>query len=334
MPVTAVGACALAIVTTGWVYLWWVPMLIPVGLAALFSPLRLALAALMIAVVAPAFYVSTSDRAVLLALICTVVWAACWLWAGHREQQVRRAAREREVAAAQAVYDERLRIARDLHDMVSHGMSVITIQAEYGALMGRGDPAAALRALHVVEDTGHETLRQLRQMLDVLRRPTDREDPGGDTPLEPAPGLADLPDLLTRTAAAGLLVDYEPSPPHDALPAVLQLCIYRVVQEGVANVLRHSGARTARLAIERVDEQLRVTLSNGPGLRTTSPGLPAVRADVRDGTPRPGHGLSGIRERVEILGGHMEVATTADGTYTLHVVLPCAVPATASTVRT
>ena len=133
------------------------------------------------ALLAPYGSVPTADRWLLLGLVSGLVWTGCRWRARAKDLQSRRAAAEREAAAAQAVYDERLRIARDLHDMVSHGMSVITIQAELGALRAERDPEAAVTALKVVEETGRETLRQLRQMVDVLRVSAG---PGSEPPRE------------------------------------------------------------------------------------------------------------------------------------------------------
>jgi signal transduction histidine kinase len=213
------------------------------------------------------------------------------------------------------VYDERLRIARDLHDMVSHGMSVITIQAEFGALRAEQDPAAARQALLVVEETGRETLWQLRQLVDVLRTSASADgdaDASAEGPsLSPAPGLEDLPDLLTRTAAAGLRVDYEVRGEVSRVPAGVGLCVFRVVQEGVANVLQHSGANQARLLVQVTDDDVGVRLTNGPG---------SIRR--RPASAGKGHGLLGIRERVHLLGGRARVGPTADGGYDLEVLLP------------
>ena len=307
--------CAAAILAGGALYSVYIVMLLTLGVTATVTRGWLATAALVVAVLAPAWSVPTLDRGVLLGCVSALVWSACRWRARARDLQSRRAAVERTAAAARAVYDERLRIARDLHDMVSHGMSVITIQAEYGALRAEQDPAAARQALLVVEETGRETLWQLRQLVDVLRTPAspdgDRDTSAEDLSLSPTPGLEDLPDLLTRTAAAGLRVDYEIRGELSRVPAGVGLCVFRVVQEGVANVLQHTGTDEARLLVEVTDDEVGVRLTNRPG---SSRPAPASAGN--------GHGLVGIRERVHLLGGRARVGPTADGGYDLEVLLP------------
>jgi len=320
-PVLVVCGCAGVIVLGAPLYACFLPMLLALGVSSTQAGGR-AVLALVVALLAPFRSAPTHDRWVLLGLISALVWTACRWWARTREQQAHRASAERAAAAAAAVYDERLRIARDLHDMVSHGMSVITIQAQYGALVARHDPAAAEGALHVVEDTGRETLRQLRQMVDVLRRPSSTglgpdpatdPDSGADVPtLTPAPGVGDLADLLARTAAGGLRVDCVTSGDLHRIPPDVGLCVYRVVQEGVANVLQHSGADRADLLVQVTEDAVHVRLTNGPA--TTRP-VPA-------GSGGSGHGLVGIRERLHLLGGCTRAGATPDGGYALEVDLP------------
>lgn len=314
IPVAAACLCAAAIVAGGALYVWFFAMLVALGVTATVTRGWAGLAALVIGVLAPFPSVPTLDRGVLLALISALVWTVCRWRARAREQQVQRTATERTAASARAVYDERLRIARDLHDMVSHGMSVMTIQAEYGALTADRDPTAPLKALQVVQETGHETLRQLRQMVDVLRSPADLDAAtNGDQPcLSPAPGLEDVPDLLARTAAGGLRVDYETRGDLSRAPADVGLCVYRVVQEGVANVLQHGRADGALLLVHVREDDVRVRLANG------SPGTSLLK----DSPAGSGHGLVGIRERVSLLGGTTEAGATPEGGYALEVRIP------------
>jgi signal transduction histidine kinase len=312
-PVSAVCLCAVGTALGDPLYAWYFAMLLALGVAATVTRDWTATAAVVVAFVAPFGSVPTRDRGLLLGLISTLVWAACRWRARAEEQRTQRAAAERAAAAAHAVYDERLRIARDLHDMVSHGMSVITIQAEYGALSSDRDPTAPLRALEVVQETGHETLRQLRQMVDVLRSPDHDADEAADPAcLNPAPGLGDLRDLLARTAAGGVRVEYDEQGDVRVAPPDVGLCVYRVVQEGVANVLQHSGVGEARLEVHVTDDEVGVRLTNGPGMARAFPGASA----------RSGHGLVGIRERVQLLGGTTEAGATADGGYDLEVHIP------------
>ncbi len=314
LPVACVCACAVGIVAGGSLYAWYFTLLVALGVTATVSRGWTAAAAVAVAIVAPFASVPTLDRGVLLGLMSTLVWAACAWRSRAEEQRTQRILAERTTASARAVYDERLRIARDLHDMVSHGMSVITIQAEYGTLTAGRDPDAPLRALEIVQETGHETLRQLRQMVDVLRSPAEDDDQVQER--APAPGIRDIPDLLARTSASGLRVHYEGQGDLGQAPADVGLCVYRVVQEGVANVLRHSGADHATLLVRVTDDEVHARLTNGPG---------GSRA-VTGASAGSGHGLVGIRERVNLLGGHTEARATPEGGYTLEVDIPVSVP--------
>ncbi len=316
LPLAAVAALAGAMLVTGWVYVWFGPMLLAVALAGCLATGWPAVVALLLALGAPLPWMPTADRAVLLALVTTIVWTTCHLTARRQQDRARRVTRERTEAAADAVVEERLRIARDLHDMVSHGMSVITIQARYGALVVERDPAAARDSLDAIDETGQDTLRQLRQMLDLLRGSHSDNNPV-DPPRAPAPGLGDIPALLQRTEAAGLTVDLDCAADL-RVPADIGLCTYRVVQEGVANALRHSGAPRAQLSIEQTGNDLRVTLTNETRHH-------ALRATHQEDTapPGPGHGLVGIKERVALLGGSMQAGARPTGDFTLQVVLPC-----------
>jgi signal transduction histidine kinase len=149
-------------------------------------------------------------------------------------------------------------------------------------------------------------------MVDVLRVSAGPGSESARAPLAPAPGLGDLPDLLARTASGGLQVDYQHRGDLDRLPADVGLCVYRVVQEGVANVLQHSGVSRAGLVLHVSDDEVRVRLSNPAGPARRTPG-------ASSGT---GHGLVGIRERVHLLGGRTDAGPTAAGGYGLQVEIP------------
>jgi signal transduction histidine kinase len=300
----ALGTVTLLTATTGWVYPLYLPMLASLAAVALVGSRPSSGLALALAVAAPLPWVPTVDRAVLLALVSSVAWGASVVVAGHRAQVAREARAELEAATYRAVTEERLRIARDLHDLVAHGMSVITVQAGYGALVGREHHDVALEALEAIDSTGRETLAQVRHLLEVLREP--------GAPLRPTPGLADLEMLVATTERAGLEVTtlLEVSP--DAVPGDLGACVYRIVQEGLSNVLRHSDARHVRLTVVPEGSYLRVAVEDDgrPG--------PAGSGDPT----RPGHGLLGIRERLAGYHGTATAGPGPDGGFLLDVRIP------------
>ena len=218
------------------------------------------------------------------------------------EQRAARAERERESAARLAVAEERARIARELHDVVAHAVSVMVLQV--GAVRHRMPQDSADReALHNVEQAGRTALAEMRQLLGAMRRD---EDDGLD--LTPQPGLDMLPGLLADVRAAGLdvqlVVGGEPRP----LPRGLDLSAYRILQEGLTNVLKHADAEvaTVRIGYDRTQVELEVR-DDGRG-PTGSDGL--------------GHGLVGIGERVKIYGGELTAGPTDGGGFALHVRLP------------
>jgi signal transduction histidine kinase len=200
-------------------------------------------------------------------------------------------ARKLEQARDLAVLDERARIARELHDVVSHHVTAMTLQAEAASMTGDRD------ALASVATAGRDALTELRRMLGVLRRPTDEAD---DATLEPQPGLADLDRLAERTTA-GLLVHVDKRGDVRSLSAGVELCIYRVVQEALTNSTKHSDAT-----------KVNVVLSYGADMVTVE-----IRDDGRPlGAPKvrsAGLGLIGMRERVLLLDGELNAGPCADG---------------------
>ncbi len=217
------------------------------------------------------------------------------------EQRAARAERERESATRLAVAEERARIARELHDVVAHAVSVMVLQV--GAVRHRMPLGAVDReALHNVELAGRTALAEMRRLLGAMRRDDDELD------LTPQPGLDMLPGLLEDVRAAGLdvrlVVDGEPR----ALPRGLDLSAYRILQEGLTNVLKHAHVQVAdvrvRYDVTRVELEVRDD-GRGP---TSSDGL--------------GHGLVGIGERVKIYGGELTAGATDAGGFALNVRLP------------
>lgn len=188
-------------------------------------------------------------------------------------------------AAQQAAQAERLRIAADLHDLVSHGLGLITVRAAAArSVTGPGGDAERAAALGDIEDAGRRTTVELRRMLGVLRSP-------GSVPLRPADSLADLPSIVRDAADAGVAATLEVDGLDDTVSPGVQLTVCAVAREALNNTLRHAGPTTARIDIHRDHESIVV--------------------DVRDAGPRAGwvpqpgsgHGIDGLRERLATLGG-------------------------------
>ncbi|MFI7490142.1 sensor histidine kinase [Micromonospora echinaurantiaca] len=240
--------------------------------------------------------------------------------------------REREAEARAAVAGERTRIARELHDVVAHSMAVMIVQADGARYMLDRDPETARAAVKVVADTGRQALEEMRRLVGVLReedRPEAAAEPGAAAEPDGAGVAADpehrrlalteLPALLDRFRAAGLRVRYavtgEPAP----LPPGLELTVYRVVQEGLTNALKHAGVGAA----------VEVTLAHEAGAV-----LVAVVDDGRGRTvvgpaPSGGHGLVGMRERVAVYDGSLTAGPRLAGGWQVRARLP--LPSTAGT---
>ena len=203
----------------------------------------------------------------------------------------------------QAAEEERIRIARELHDVVSHNVSVIAIQAGAARLAG-GDSVA--QALGSIEVTARDTLSELNRLLGVLRR----SDAGGPD-RSPQPGIAQLESLLASAREAGLQAEVRTTGEPRSLPAALDLSVYRIVQEAVTNALKHSGAGRIEVRIDYASGFLTLAITDdGRG------------ASAESLTVSTGHGLVGMRERVEIFGGRLETASSPLGGFTVRAHLP------------
>ena len=240
-----------------------------------------------------------NTHVVLISLLTTVAWL---IGNSIRERRVS-VERQRADAAARAVANERLRIARELHDMIAHSIGIIAIQAGMGNRVIATQPGEARRALQAIEETSRDTLSQLRRTLTALRH-GDTEG----TPTDPAPGLADLDKLVASTKNAGVLVIVEPSGMPRPLPGEVDLAAYRIIQESVTNVVRHSGARTCRVAVEYGEEAVTVTVAdNGHGVL---------------GSGGTGFGLVGMRERVALVHGEFSAGPQPGGGFLVRARLP------------
>ncbi len=211
--------------------------------------------------------------------------------------------RERAAEAQQAVDEERTRIARELHDLVAHRVSMITVQAGAAQTVAASDPQRAIRAMEAVEEEGREALRELRQVLGVLRPDEERES------LAPIHGLADIPGLVEEMNGVGIGVSLSNAGVPDVLPARIDLASYRIVQEALTNVLKHAGPDPkAEVRLSSDDYTLTIEVTDrGSGVSTL---------------PGSGHGLVGMRERATLLGGTFEAGPSLRGGFRIMARLP------------
>jgi len=224
-----------------------------------------------------------------------LAWGVGYAAARRRERQES----DRRLMRRDAVVDERNRIARELHDLLGHTMSVMLVQVGAARVVLDGDPDKARQILAGVERTGREALDELDRVLGVLRRAD-----GADL----QPGLAELPRLVRRTAEAGMDVTVLVDPPLPQLPGSIDLSAYRIVQEALTNAVRHGRAASAAVAVRCDGKRVEVD----------------VRDDGRGPNPgyQPGRGLLGIAERVDVFGGTVEHGGRDEGGFRVRAVLP------------
>ena len=266
------------------------------------------------------------------ALIVIIFWIVGYA-AGQRRAY---AAQLQGQAAMGAVTEERLRIARELHDVVAHSMTVIAVQAGYGHHVIDEQPAKAREALGAIQATSREALTEMRRMLGVLRQshpepfgisklhitdaadgqagPDGNRDGAADTarsapvtreaaPLAPAPGLADLGRLLARIGNAGVTVDLRVYGSRRELPQGIDLAAFRIVQEALTNVVKHADTPSATVTVRYLDDELFIeVLDEGRGCPV--PAVTGARGET-GAEPAGGHGLIGMRERVSLYGGEL-----------------------------
>ncbi|MER5898116.1 sensor histidine kinase [Streptomyces sp. NPDC001876] len=219
-----------------------------------------------------------------------------------RREQWAAARAEREAAEKRRADEERLRMARELHDVLAHSISVINVQAGVGLALLDSDPEQARTALTTIKSASKEALGEVRQVLDNLRAP-------GDAPRAPAPGLDRLPELVDQAAAAGLTVTVETDGARGKVPPGTDLAAFRIVQEALTNVVRHSGSRSAEVRIAYGSEGIR--------LRIDDEG-PATGGDAGGS----GNGLVGMRERAAALGGTIVAGPRPDGGFRVRAQFP------------
>jgi signal transduction histidine kinase len=210
-------------------------------------------------------------------------------------------------AASSAVEQERLRIARELHDVVAHSMSVIAVQAGFGEYVIDSNPADARAALATIQATSREALAELRRMLGMLR-----QQETGAAPLAPEPRLADLDRLIERTRAAGIEVSLTRAGIERDLPASLDVSAYRIIQEALTNVVRHAGGGArSTVTVAYGSDVLMVEVTDDGGL-----------GGGQYHSPGSGHGIIGMRERVHLCRGEFSAGPLSYGGFRVHARLP------------
>jgi signal transduction histidine kinase len=220
-------------------------------------------------------------------------------------ERAERAERDREEKAYRAVADERTRIARELHDVVAHQMTVMTLQADGARRIADGSDPRVVQALETISDAGHSALTEMRRMVGLLRAPEETSE------TEPLPRLAEVEQLVEKVRAAGVSVDLEVEGDVRPLADGTELSAYRIVQESLTNSVRHGGPDvTAKVAISYSEDHLDLLiLDDGRG------------ASAESGD-EVGHGIVGMRERITVLGGEFSAGPKTGGGYQVHAIIP------------
>ncbi len=238
-----------------------------------------------------------------------------WALASHRayvceiEARAAQAERTREEEARRRVDAERLRIARELHDVLAHGIATINVQAGVAVHVIDERPEHAIAALRTIKATSRAALQELRGILGVLR------EPGEEEPREPTPGLGQLDRLIDATRHAGVPTDLTVSGSRGHLPATVDLAAYRIVQESLTNVLRHAGPTNAVVAISYAADQMTISVDDRGSAEVP-------KSSQTSGPGARGHGILGMRERAHALGGELEAGPLTSGGFRVRARLP------------
>lgn len=237
-------------------------------------------------------------------------WFARQAFRREAEARLVAAERGREEEARRRATEERLRIARELHDVIGHRISLVNVQAGAALHRLKKDPAQAEDALGAIKEASRETLRELRATLGVLRQVDE------DAPTEPTAGLARIPDLVAYGELAGLAVHVETDGELRELPVEVDLAAYRIMQEALTNATRHAAATTVTLRV--------VYGVTGVRVEVTDDGVGARKRTVR--SEGGGYGIRGMRERARALGGESTAGSGPGGGFRVRAYLPYAVP--------
>jgi signal transduction histidine kinase len=314
MAAVQAGACATAVLGVGLTgflpaayALYLVPLRLPGRRAGAVLAAVLATTYAAVALAPPPWGRGGLGAAAGRALPFLAIQAAAWAVGFAVRQQRAYAAGLRDQAEQRArarVAEERLRIARELHDVVAHSMSLIAVQAAVANYVVSEHPEEAARVLSSIEETSRAALGETRRLLGLLR---DEDGARLAPELAPAPGLGDLEKLVARTAEAGVRVDLEVRGRRRDAPAGVGLAAYRIVQEALTNVVKHAGAAGARVVVAYEDDALAIEVTD----------------DGRGGLPGPpGHGIVGMRERVGLYGGDLDAGPLPGGGFRVAARLP------------
>ncbi|MFF9145560.1 sensor histidine kinase [Streptomyces sp. NPDC014861] len=228
-------------------------------------------------------------------------------WRAELDARLLREARERDLEAGRRIAEARLEIARELHDVVGHTLTVVGLQLRVATESLEDSPAEARAALDTAQEVRTAAVRDLRALVHVLRAPGE-----SPAPVDPAAGIPELAALVDRMRAPGLVIALETAGDPAALPAPVSLAVHRVVQEALTNTVRHSGASRAEVTVRSAGGRVEVTVSDD-GRATAAP----AAADT------PGHGIRGMAERVHALGGELTAGARGDrGGWLVRAVLP------------
>jgi signal transduction histidine kinase len=221
---------------------------------------------------------------------------------GDRERRARMAERERDLVAREAVVEERARIARELHDVIAHNVSMMVVQAGAERRVLEEDEGSTHEVLATVEQIGRDALTEMRRLVGMLRNDTA-------DPLAPQPGIDDLAVLVTQVHEAGLPVELSVEGEPRKLPAGIELSAYRIVQEALTNALKHAGDAHATVRVRYGVDSLELEIADD--------GAGQAAATVEGG-----HGLVGMRERVALYGGRFDAGRRPSGGFAVRVLLP------------
>jgi signal transduction histidine kinase len=335
------ASCAMIVLYTGLDYppttIAWGPLLVFYTLTTREPPQRVVRYALAVFVVWLQYSLKLVVLGVLLAVLQTLlVIGVAWVFGNQTRRLAERnerlallteqVRREQAARAREAVAGERVRIARELHDVVAHHMSVISVQTGLARYVLHSDPPTAGQSLATIADATHEALREMRRMLAVLRPvPEDGvKEAAYQSSVEPAPGLAQLPKLLERVRAGGVEVELTVVGAAFALAPGPDLCCYRVAQESLTNVMKHSpGARAMVELVYQDHGDVTVRVSDDGGrVRSLTEGAGAVPTPLGPAVAGSGNGLVGMRERARIYGGTLQAGPRAAGGFEVVLTLP------------
>jgi signal transduction histidine kinase len=247
------------------------------------------------------------------AIVFTLFDLAAWFlgrWAAATSRHARQLIETREAMAEEAVSAERLRIARELHDIVAHAVTVMVLQVAGARRQLTRDPALAEAALQSVEAVGKQAMAELRRLLEVLRTVSAADD---DLDAEATASLANLEVLVKQAETAGVTVKLSARGVADRLDPSVELTAYRIVQEALTNVTRHAGPGAhAEVILSRRDGSIAIDVENDQAGT-----VPAVTSQLTSG-----YGLVGLRERVKLMGGEISTGARDEGGYRVHATLP------------